>query len=179
MRFAKRPLEWIDVDPRFEGASAQDHAHNAQGYIGRLESEGGRKFKGSPEQAARWAAGCLELKQHILKLCTTQSQDLRTDMREFFQAFEHERYRIYQMSYNGSGWTPKQVLIWFELIYKHSTYAILAAHLPDRQEINTLATRIQMQIGPGGVTSTTTTTGKIKKPGVLRRYRRASKPPRN
>lgn len=179
VRFAKRPLEWIDVDPRFEGASAQDHVRNARGFIGRLESEGGRKFKGSPEQAARWAAGCLELKQCILKLGTTESLDLHTDMREFFQAFEHERYRIYQMSYSGTGWTPNQVLTWFDLIYKHSTYAILAAHLPDRQEINTLATRIQMKIGAGGVTSTTTTTGKIKKPGVLKKYRTASKRLRN
>ena len=179
MRFATRPLEWIDVDPRFEGASAQDHARNARAYIERLESEGARKFKGVPEQATRWKAGCLELKQHIHRLSTIQSQDLHTDMREFFQAFEHERYRIYQMSYSGSGWTPKLVLIWLDLIYKHSTYAILAAHLPDRQEVNTLTTRIKMTIGPEGVTSTTTTTGDVKKPGVLKRYRRARKRPGN
>jgi hypothetical protein len=142
-----------------------------------LESEGIRKFKGNHDRAARWKEGCQNLKKHIRRPGTTQSQGLRTDMREFFQAFEHEGHRIYQMSLSGSGWTPKQVLIYLDLIYKHSTYAILAAHIPDRQASNTLLTRLYMTIGPEGVTSTSTTTDEFTEPRGRRKYRRARKRP--
>lgn len=180
-RFADRSLQWTDVDHRFEEVSAQQHAYYAVSYIERLEIEGTRKLKEHPAQAARWRAGCQELKEYIRKLGIDQSRELHNDLREFIHVLEHTRIRLYQMSYGtadtGNTFSTQDVLDWFDIVYRHSTYAILAAHLPDKQEINTKSTHIRMNISEQGITSTVTTTGDIIEPHVPRKYRRAAKRP--
>ena len=137
-RFKNRLLELVDIIPRFEGVSAGEHARNAQGFIERLALDGAALFKDDPDRAARWKAGCMELRATIMHLERSDRPDLATALREFIQAFEHHTARIYQMAYGAEQTEDdrsqtKQVLDWIECTYRLSTYAIIASYIEDKR----------------------------------------------
>ena len=138
-RFKDRPLELIDLVPRFEGATAGEHHRNARGFIERLADDGAALFKDDPSRAARWKDGCMELREMITHLARADRPDLATALREFIQAFEHHTARIHQMTHGaeegGDKKRVKQVLDWIAYTYRLSTYAILASYLDDKQVI--------------------------------------------
>ena len=95
-------------------------------------------------------------------------------MREFTHEFEHSTQRMYQMLY-GPVSNPEsdervgQIMNWFNLVFLSSTYALLSAWIDDKQEHNSLTTRVNL------------TTGEVRQEGtrsemrVPRKYRRATK----
>lgn len=135
--FKDRPLELIDLVPRFEGTTAGEHHRNARGFIERLADDGAALFKDDPDRAARWKAGCMELRETITHLWRADRPDLATALREFIQAFEHHTARIHQMAYGAKKGEDKkqvkQVLDWIGYTYRFATYAILASYLDDKQ----------------------------------------------
>ena len=174
-RFAARPLRWADIDKRFEGHSAQEHFRNAISYIQKLEHDGRVALKDEPQKFARWQELCQELTQYI-RIVRPAERDFSTNLREFIHTFEHAQLRAYQISYGSDGFAEPisvdYVLDWLDFIFKHSTYAILAAHIPDKQEINTRVTHIDMEYADGKlITKSTTTTGALIPPTVPRKYR--------
>lgn len=136
-RFKNRRLELIDLVPRFEGVTAGEHSRNARGFIERLALDGAALFKDDPDRAARWKAGCMELRETITHLGRADRPDLATALREFNQDFEHHTARIHQMAYGADQSEDKQqvkrVLDWIGYTYRHSSYAILASYLDDKQ----------------------------------------------
>ena len=176
-RFVERPYEWADIDKRFEGLAAHRHLRNAISYIQKLEEDGRTELETEPKQFERWRELCRELVQYLRKVGVDTERDLTTDMREFVHAFEHAQHRMYQISYGPAGFndalTTRYVLNWLEFVFRHSTYAILSAHIPDKQAISTLQTHIYMDINlaEGTTKTTTTTTGEIIEPTVPRKYR--------
>lgn len=52
-RFKDRPLELIDLIPRFEGVTAGEHHRNARDFIERLADDGAALFRDDPARAAR------------------------------------------------------------------------------------------------------------------------------
>ena len=136
-RFKDRPLELIDLIPRFEGATAGEHHRNARGFIERLADDGAALFKDDPDRAARWKDGCMELREMITHLGRADRPDLAKALREFNQAFEHHTRRIHQMAYGADQSEDKQqvkqVLDWIAYTYRFSIYAILASYLDDKQ----------------------------------------------
>ena len=174
-RFSNRPLEWMDVLHRFDEQSSSLHVRYAISYIDRLASDGARLLRDQPSQADRWRQGCQKLKDYIHNLRIMENHDLATALREFIQEFEHTTFRIYQIRYGIADITDNnlsipQLVAWFDLIYRTSTYAIIASYIPDKEETNTLVTHINLTTG------TQTTTGEIIEPQVPKKYRKAAKP---
>ena len=74
-RFKDRPLEWIDVNPRFEALSSSDHARNAIAFIQVLEIEGAKLLAEGSNQHGRWKEGCAELQGYIRALGQVDDRD--------------------------------------------------------------------------------------------------------
>ena len=150
-RFKDRPLELIDLIPRFEGATAGEHHRNARGFIERLADDGAALLKGDPYRAARWKDGCMELREMITHLARADRPDLATALREFNHAFEHHTGRIHQMAYGADQSEDKkqvkQVLDWIAYTYRFSTYAILANYLDDKQVTDYTHLHLDMNTG--------------------------------
>ncbi len=151
-RFKDRPLEWIDVSPRFEACPTSDHAHKAIGFIQRLQAEGRQLLEDGSVQADRWNQGCLDLQNHIRALGRADRPDLPTALREFFHSFEHATGRMYQMMHGIPGIAEdrtqlRQFFNWFDMVYRHSTYAITASYCPNKNPPSTLRTTINLTTG--------------------------------
>ena len=150
--FEKRPLEWIDVNPRFEGGSMSDHVRNAVAHIQRLEVDGAELFGRDSERFERWQRACKELEGHIRSLGVNRGRDLATSLREFIHSFEHATERMYQIVHGisdsaKSDMSVRQMLARFDLVYKLSTYAIIFSYIPDRIATSTLRTTINLTTG--------------------------------
>lgn len=151
-RFKDRPLEWMDVNPRFEACQASDHARNAIACIQRLQAEGRRCLIDGSAQADRWNEGCLELQNHIRAPGRADRPDLTTTLREFIHSFEHATGHMYQILHGMPDTAEdrtqlRQFFNWFDLVYRHSTYAIIASHCPDKNPPSTLRTTINLTTG--------------------------------
>ena len=80
-----------------------------------------------------------------------QKQDLATALREFIAEFEHSTYGMFKMLYGTSDDADsdpnvRAMLTLFELVYRSSTYAILAYWLDEKHEEK--STSIEIKITP-------------------------------
>ena len=104
-----------------------------------------------------------------------RKQDAAEALREFFQEFEHSTHGMYEMLY-GTSDDPendpniKQVLAWFNRIYRYSTYAITSFWLDDKTEAEHL--KISINLTTGEIREEMT---RIKDMKVPRKYRHATK----
>ena len=177
-RYKDRPLDLGTLVPRFESEPSWMHVRTARGLIERLASEGKNLFGRDSAQTRRWREGWNAVYQHISRLGQDTDMDLATALREFIQAFEHQTQRVEQMLFglgdcadsgSDTGMNASQLRSWIDLTFRASTYAITSSYIPDKQETNTLVTRINV------------TTGEVTQEGerfevkVPRKYRNAIK----
>ncbi len=140
-KFDNRPLHWIDVNHKFENCSFGDHVRQAVSVIQRAESDG-LKLIGNGS-AERWKKSSRALQDYFRSIKT---DDLATALREFIHLFEHETERMYQMLHESD--EPfDHILVWFDLAYKHSTYAVLARFLPEKNPESTRRITINVPTG--------------------------------
>ena len=140
------------MNPRFEALSSSDHARNAIAFIQVLEIEGAKLLAEGSNQHGRWKEGCAELQGYIRALGQVDDRDLSTSLREFIHLYEHTTERMYRMLQGTRGNAEdissiRQALNWFDLAYKHSTYAILSSCIPDKNPPQTLRTTINIATG--------------------------------
>ena len=160
-RFEERSLQLIDLVDRFESVPPSTHTRNALAIIERLNEEGQKLWKQDGHQYAKWKGYCEELSQLLKGLDQRrhrESQGLETALREFIHEFEHSTFRMRQLAYGvvgdvGSkrdeiaGDTDKplsmsEILDWFNLVYRLSTYALTSAWTDDEQG----STRVEIQV---------------------------------
>lgn len=154
-RFKQRQLQWTDIIERFEARPHSEHVNHARGMIERLRSEGDRFLKRKPDQLRRWCHSCTQLLDFLRDLDQRQDskqQSLETAMREFIQEFEHSTDRMSQILYGAladpdNNEAARQIMPLFELIYRVSTYAIVSAWIPDKQEETTYRIRVNLTTG--------------------------------
>lgn len=161
--FDCRRLHWIDVNHKFESLSFADHVREAASAIQRIESDG-LELIGN-DSAERWKRSSRDLQDYLRSIGT---EDLKISFREFIHLFEHETERMYQMLH-GSDEPFDHILVWFDLVYRHSTYAILARFLPEKNPKSTL--RITISILTGKLTEE----GKWGKATTPKQYRKHRK----
>lgn len=141
-RFKARQLQPMDFVGRFEAKPSSTHVHDALSAIGRLKDEGANFWEEGSEQLSRWRRGCTTLWTFLNTLGTrrvVENQDLTTVLREFIQELEHSTWRMYQMLYGifddpDNDPRLKQIVDWFDLIYKLSTYAVISTWIDDKTE---------------------------------------------
>lgn len=155
-RFANRSLEFFDLIQRFEAKTSSEHSLNAQGAIERLRQEGKNFWADDQKQLRRWMDYCKVLWDFIVTDLGdrrfNQKQDLATAMREFIGEFEHSTHGMFEMLYGASDDVDsdpniRKMLSLFELVYRSSTYAILAYWLDEEHEEK--STNLQVKITPG------------------------------
>ena len=154
-RFADRRLQWIDIIGRFEANPSSHHIHDAFSFIGRLKDEGRSFWAKDPEQLLKWQEYCSVLWEFINNLSRrrdVEKQNLATTMREFIQEFEHSTGRMYQMLYGAvpnpdNDESLDRIFAWFDLVFRASTYALVSAWIPDKQESNSLRTTVNLTTG--------------------------------
>ena len=134
-RDTKRKLRLTDVIERFEGRSHAERFRNARGIIGRLKEEGSKLWCDESSQFIRWTEGCDEMREIIDSLGKRRYKEepLETVMREFIHEFEHTAGRMHQMLYGSSNDsdTAKNIVPWFEIVFRAMTYAIVAAWIDE------------------------------------------------
>ena len=154
-RFASRSLEFFDLIQRFEAKSSQIHTSGAQGAIERLRQEGDGFWSGGQKQLKRWREYCDVLWIFIVKDLGNRrfnkKQDLATALREFIAEFEHSTHGMFEMLYGtsenvDSDPSIRKMFTLFEVVYRSSTYAILAYWLDEKHE--EISTKIQIKITP-------------------------------
>lgn len=179
-RFKNRHLELFDLVGRFESSPTSGHARDARAVIERVRDEGSAFWHEGSSQLKRWRDYCNVLwsfvhtslgeRRHIKK------QDVAETLREFFQEYEHSAHGMFEMLY-GTSADPekdpriKQVLEWFPMIFRCSTYAITSFWLDDKTE--EILTEISINLTTG-VSSEKTT--RLKEMKVPKKYRHASRP---
>ena len=177
-RFKNRHPQLIDIVDRFEAIPSSTHIRNARGAIERVREEGASFWKEGSSQLTRWRRYCNVLWDFIQTDLGNRrhlkNQDLATALREFIQEFEHSTGGMYKMLY-GTSDDPEsdsnitRMLDWFNLIYKFSTYAILAFWIDDKTEH--VATTISLNLTTGESTQETTR----EEMKVPKKYQRATK----
>ena len=154
------------------------HVRNANALIERMAEEGKSLFPHDSGQSRRWQEGWDEVKQHISRLGQSNQGDLATALRKFIHSWEHQTERMDQMMFgltdsrdteSDTRMNASQLRAWTDLTYKASTYAIISAYIPDKQENSMLRMTINL------TTRKTTTTWERIKARVPRKYRHATK----
>ncbi len=125
----------------------------AQGAIERLRQEGDGFWSEDQKQLKRWRDYCNVLWKFIVadlgNRRFNKKQDLATALREFVAEFEHSTHGMFEMLYGTSEDTDsdsnvRRMFTLFELVYRSSTYAILAYWLDEKHEEK--STTIQVKI---------------------------------
>ncbi|MYF98750.1 hypothetical protein F4212_06380 [Candidatus Poribacteria bacterium] len=156
-RFADRSVEFFDVVQRFEAKSSSDHGRVAQGAIERLMQEGSSFWSEDQRQLKRWQDYCNVLWNFIVtdlgNRRFNQKQDLETALREFIGEFEHSTHGMFEMLHGtsedaDSDPSIRNILAWFELVYRSSTYAILSCWIDEKHEHK--STAIDISVTPDG-----------------------------
>lgn len=103
-----------------------------------------------------------------------EKQEVTTTLREFIQEFEHSTGRMCEMLYGTSDDPDNnpefmQVLDWFDLIYRYSTFGIISYWIDDKTEEHSMAISINPATGERREKWTS------KEMKVPRKYRRAAK----
>ena len=154
-RFADRSVEFLDLLQRFEAKSSSDHNRMAQGAIERLRQEGGSFWSEDQKQLKRWRNYCTVLWTFIVTDLGSrrfnQKQDLETALREFIAEFEHSTYGMFEMLYGtsenvDSDPSVRRMFSLFELVYRSSTYAILAYWLDEKHEEKSTTIHIKIAL---------------------------------
>ena len=134
-RFKERKSQLMDILDRIEAKPSSVHIRNALSAIERLRDDGDTFWDEDSNQLRRWQEYCTILWMFLNTLGKRrylEKQDLATALREFIQEFEHSTAGMYEMLY-GAFDNPdhnrdlKQLLNWFDLIYRFSTYALIFA----------------------------------------------------
>ena len=177
-RFNERKFQLMDIVDRFEARSSSEHTHNACGAIGRLKDCGAAFWNEDSYQLSRWRESCdtlWTLLHNLEERRDIKKHDLATVLREFIQEFEHSTTdRMYQMLYGTSDDTDnnpnvEQMLPWFDLVYRLSTYAIISTWIDDKTVKNSVTIKMNM------TTREHTEEWTREKMRVPRKYRRATK----
>ena len=134
-RFKDRSLEFLDLNQRFEAKPSSHHMSTAKGAIERLRQEGASFWSEDQQQLRRWREYCNVLWTFIVTDLGSrrfiQKQGVETALREFIGEFEHSTHGMFEMLYGTSDDVDsdpqvRQILSWFELVYRSSTYAIVS-----------------------------------------------------
>ncbi len=141
-RFKERRPQSMDFVGRFEAKPSSIHTYNALAAIGRLKDDGANFWEEGSDQLSRWKGACTVLWTFLNTLGTRrdiEKQDLTVVLREFIQEFEHSTWRMYQMLYGvfddpDDNTALKQILDWFDLLYRLSTYAVISSWIDDKTE---------------------------------------------
>ena len=178
-RFRNRHLELLDIVGRFEAGSASGHAHAARAVIERVREEGRTFWEEGSSQLNRWRDYCNVLWKFIHTSLgerrNLRKQDITEALREFFREYEHSTYEMYKMLY-GTSDDPendlriKQVLDWFPLIFRCSTYAITSYWLDDKTA--EIVTEISLDLATEESSQKTTILKEMKVP---KKHRRGAK----
>ena len=178
-RFRNRHLELFDLVDRFEAGTAGIHARNARGVIERVRDEGSTFWEEGSSQLNRWRGYCNVLWTFIHTSLGERrylkKQDVAEALREFYQEFEHSTYGMFKMLYGTSENLEndvkiKQVLAWFPLIFRCSTYAITSFWLDDKKE--EILTEIALNLATGESRQETTI---LKEMIVPKKHRRGAR----
>lgn len=176
-RFRDRSLRLLDIPDRFEAQPSSVHAYNALGAIGRLRDDGDRFWGDGSSQNTRWKEYCMILYRFINRLGERryiEKQPLETAFREFIQEFEHSISGMYEMLY-GTASDPEdsehiqQIIDWFNLVYRLSTYALVSYWIDDKTEEHIGKITVDMRAGEISEHWTR------KEMRVPRKYRRTTK----
>ena len=152
----RRHLRLLDIVRPFESQPSSLHVRDAMGAIERLRDDGSRFWEAGSDELARWHEGCTKLCVFLNALGQrrdAERQPLETAFREFVQAFEHTVHRMTQMLHGlreqGGGDSPEidGVFGWIELVYRLSTYGLVAYWIDDKTEEKTLRRRISLSTG--------------------------------
>ncbi len=182
-RFASRSVEFFDLIQRFEAKSSQIHVIGAQGAIERLRQEGDGFWSEDQKQLKRWQDYCNVLWTFVVtdlgNRRFNEKQDLETALREFIDEFEHSTHGMFEMLYGTSEYPDsdpnvRKMFTLFELVYRASTYAILAYWLDEKHEekSTTIHVKISQDKRPQIDIGETVVHREVRKPKNLK-YRRA------
>ncbi|MCY4318764.1 MAG: hypothetical protein OXE76_06140 [Alphaproteobacteria bacterium] len=151
-RFENRSLEFFDVIQRFEQKTVSSHVVMAQGAIERLAEEGRPFWPDGQKQSAKWQVYCDTIRSIILNLSERRfvhKQELETALREFISEFEHSTHGLFKLLHgvpDEDGSIRQRIITLFEVVYRASTYAILAYWVDEKHEEKT--TQMTLQISP-------------------------------
>ena len=178
-RYRNRRPQLLDLVPRFEGEPSRVHVRNALGATGRLKDDGTAFWSEGAPQLEKWRYECDELMKFIGQSLGERrhldKQDLSTALREFVQMFEHSQWRLDQLLQSGPSEEDRQrILRWCDLVYRLSTYALIAFWIDDKTEH--VSTRISMRVDrtTGDVTEQSMETEVTKKMAVPKKYKKAT-----
>ena len=151
-RYKDRKTCLMDAVPRFEAEPSSTHVRNAIGAIERLERDGVALWDEGSDQLSRWREGYTEISVFLNRLGErryAQKQDLATVLREFIQEFEHQTGRLFQMLYSTSEDPDndpdvERIVLWFNTIYRFSTYALLSFWIDDKTEETNVKIKINL-----------------------------------
>ena len=151
-RFKNRQLQWTDIMERFVDRSSQLHVREALAYIGALRDQGRRFWDADSECLLKWQEYCTPLWKFINDLSRRrdlENQKLETAMREFIHEFEHSTGGMYVLIYglvgNADGYERiEEIFVWFDLVFRASTYALVSSWIPEMQDTVSLTTHINL-----------------------------------
>ena len=155
-RFKERHYQLIDQINRFESESTATHVRNTLAAIGRIKNVGPIFWDEGTSQLSRWNHYCdilwVFINADLGRRRFREKQDLATALREFIAEFEHSVHGMYEMLY-GTGDDPdnddniKQMLIWFDVVYRFSTYAIVSYWIDEKSDHTSVEIKINMTTG--------------------------------
>ncbi|MCY4241014.1 MAG: hypothetical protein OXD36_04655 [Rhodobacter sp.] len=151
-RFRNRSVEFFDIIQRFEEKTVSCHINTARGAIERLAEEGKSFWPDGQDELTQWQRYCDVIRSIILNLNERRfvhKQELETALREFIAEFEHSTYRLFQLLHGVSdedGSIRRWIITLFEVVYRSSTYTILAYWLDEKHEEKT--THMTLKISP-------------------------------
>ena len=154
-RFQARQPQFMDFIGRFEAKSSPAHVHDALAAIDRLKDDGANYWNEGSDQLVRWREGCTALWTFLNTLRRRRDierQDLTVALREFIQEFEHSTWRMCQMLYGvfdspDNSPALHQMLDWFDLVYKLSTYAVISTWIDDKAEQSSVNIMVDLTSG--------------------------------
>ena len=176
-RYQERQSLLRDSVPRFEKVPSSTHVRNAHAAIDRLSREGSAFWQQGSRELARWQRSCSTLSNFLNRLGERRSidkQDLATALREFIQEFEHSTGRMFQVLHSRLGATDthsdfERISSWCELVYRFSSYALIAFWIDDKNEEASMEITINLTHGD------TTVNSKTKPMRVPKRHQHATK----
>ena len=155
---------------RFEALPSSHHIRNALSLIVRIRQDGVAYFGKNLGQIQSWEEHCNLLYAFLnqdLSQRKYKGQDLAKALREYIHEFEHVSYRLHEMLYGpafkqGDSKTVLELSTRMKLLYRHSTYAILAFWIDDKTE--DVVIRVKTNLATGKTRSSIETKG-MKIPG--------------
>ena len=150
-RFKNRKLSLFDIGDRFERESAQKHMHTARAAIERLRSDGREVLDDQTDQLSRWYHYCnvlLDFMNNLSRFYSIENQPLTTVLRRFIAEYEHSSHRIFRLLYGKRNAENEQLLQgivdWMDVVYRYSTYAIIAYWIDEKHDDYAIHTDITM-----------------------------------